>query len=39
MDRFVLFFFLSSPFLFLFNVDRVTRHAGGNVNPDEDIDA
>jgi len=33
------FFFLSSPFMFVFGDDRVTCHMGANVNPSEDVDA
>ena len=35
----LLFFFLSSPFMFVFGDDCVTCHTGTNVNPDENIDA
>jgi len=35
----VLFFFLSSPFLFVFGDDRMTCHVGAYVNPGEDVDA
>jgi len=35
----VLFFFLSSPFLFVFGEDRLTCHVGADVNPGEDVDA
>jgi len=33
------YFFLSSPFLFVFRKDRVTCHAGAYVNPVEHADA
>ena len=35
----MLFFFLSSPFLFVFGVDHVTCHAGADVNPSENVEA
>jgi len=35
----VLIFCLSSPFLFIFGDDRVTCHAGVDVNPSENADA
>jgi len=35
----VLFFFLNPPFMFVFGDDRVTCHAGANVDPGEHADA